>query len=201
MQPCSPATPYEYNPAIAFVGGGAGMAYNSGSAVALPPNLFAPSAVYAAGPVSIFPPGAPAAAGQRILVVNCTFTPNFYDELAITRGERVRVITIYDDGWCKVRKLGAGGEEGVVPHECLGGAPAAAEQSILVVKRTFTPNLCDELTITHGERVRVITIYDDGWCIVRKLGAGNEEGAVPLECLGDPGDCAQDGRVPRRTTS
>ncbi len=129
MQPCSPAAPYEYNTtgmsadadADALVGGSAGMAYNDSSTAATPsPNFFALSAVYAAVPVPMYPSGAPAAAGQLILVVERTFTPNLPDELTITPGERVTVITIYDDGWCNVRKLGAGGEEGVIPYACLG---------------------------------------------------------------------------------
>jgi hypothetical protein len=114
--------------AVAFVGGSSGTAHNNSSAAAPPPNLFALSPAYAAGLVSFYPPGAPAAAGQPILVVKRTFTPTLYDELAITLGERVRVITIYDDGWCNVRKLGAGGEEGVVPYECLGNPGDRARQ-------------------------------------------------------------------------
>lgn len=136
MQPCSPAAPYEYNnptgmsadAAVALVGGGAGMAYNNSSTATPLPNFFALSAVYAAGPVPMYPSGAPAAAGQLVLVVERTFTPNLPDELTITPGERVRVITIYDDGWCNVRKLGAGGEEGVIPYACLGSSGDRAQQ-------------------------------------------------------------------------
>ena len=142
MQPCSPAALYEYNPTglnagatVALVGGGPGMAYNNGNAAAPSPTFFAPSAVYATGTVPLYPSSAPAAAGQLILVVKRTFTPNLPDELTIIPGERVRVITIYNDGWCNVRKLGAGGEEGVIPYECLG-SPGDRAQEGRVPRRT-----------------------------------------------------------------
>ena len=120
--------------AVALVGGAAGMAYNNGSAAAPSPNFFAPSAVYAAGTVPMYPSGAPAAAGQLILIVKRTFAPDLPDELTIIPGERVRVLTIYNDGWCNVRKLGAGGEEGVVPYECLG-SPGGSTQEGRVPRR------------------------------------------------------------------
>lgn len=130
MQPCSPAAPYKYNPAGTS---GGWWCYdssnnNNSSAAAPSPNFFVLSAVYAAGPVPIYPSGAPAAAGQPILVVERTFTPNLSDELTISPGERVRVVTIYNDGWCFVRKLGADAEEGVVPYECLGNPDDHAQE-------------------------------------------------------------------------
>ena len=141
MQPYVPAAPYTYNPAAtgagaapAAVGGPSGLAYNSNNnnlAASPPemPNPFIVSPVDTAGPVPITVPGAgaPPAAGQQILVVKRTFTPNLEDELSIAAGESVRIIAVYDDGWCKIRKLGAGGEEGVVPYECLDNPPAGAQ--------------------------------------------------------------------------
>ncbi len=137
MQPYAPTAPYAYNPAgmgagaaAAAVGGPSGPAYNrSNTAAASPPempNPFNVSPVDAAGPVPISVPVAPPAAAQQILVVKRTFMPNLEDELSIAAGESVRIIAVYDDGWCKVRKLGAGGEEGVVPYECLENPPAGA---------------------------------------------------------------------------
>ena len=110
---------------VALMGGGAEMAGNNGSAAA--PSLV-PSAAYAAGTVPMYPSGAPAPAGPLILVVKRTFTPDLPDELTIIPGERVRVITIYNDGWCNVRKLGAGGEKGVIPYECLGSPGDRAQE-------------------------------------------------------------------------
>lgn len=116
--------------AAAAVGSATGMAYNNNNAPALPPvmpNPFGVSNVDTAGPVPISVPGAPPAGGQQIMVVMRTFMPGLDDELSLVTGESVNVIAVYDDGWCKVRKLGAGEEEGVVPYECLGdpgtGAP------------------------------------------------------------------------------
>lgn len=127
--------------AAAAVGGAAAMTYsnNNNSNPALP-NPFAVNAVDAAEPVPVpinVPdapppapppaPPAPPAAGQPTLVVTRTFTPNLDDELSVATGESVRVLAIYDDGWCKVRKLGVSDEEGVVPYECLGDPTAGAQ--------------------------------------------------------------------------
>jgi hypothetical protein len=119
VQPPAPA-PYAYNPASM----GAGSPVDAGGpalAASLPnPFVMSPvSPIDTLGFVPISVPVAPPAAGQQILVVKRTFTPNLEDELSIVTGESVTVVAVYDDGWCKVRKLGAGGEEGVVPYECL----------------------------------------------------------------------------------
>ena len=141
MQPYVPPAPYTYNPAAmgagpapAAVGGPSGLAHNGNINLAASPpempNPFIVSPVDAAGPVPITVPGAPPAAGQQILVVKRTFTPNLEDELSIAAGESVRIVAVYDDGWCKVRKLGAGGEEGVVPYECLDNPPTGAQPGL-----------------------------------------------------------------------
>lgn len=123
-----PAVPYGYNPAGmgagAAVGGPSG--FNAGASPPMP-NPFGVSPVDTVGPVPIGVPVAPPVAGQRTLIVKRTFTPNLEDELSIVTGETVIVVAVYDDGWCKVRKLGAGAEEGVVPYECLDN-PAANSQ-------------------------------------------------------------------------
>lgn len=134
MQPYVPTAPYAYNPAGKGAGAAAvgGLAYNGNSnniVAASPPempNPFIVSPADATGPVPISVPVAPPAAGQQILVVKRTFMPNLEDELSIAAGESVRIVAVYDDGWCKVRKLGAGGEEGVVPYECLENPSSGA---------------------------------------------------------------------------
>ncbi|KAF9227707.1 hypothetical protein BS17DRAFT_399833 [Gyrodon lividus] len=49
------------------------------------------------------------------------------------------------------------------------------------VKCTFVPTLPDELSITTGERIRIVAKYDDGWALCAN-GRG-EQGMVPRECL------------------
>ncbi|KAJ6531114.1 hypothetical protein B0H19DRAFT_470393 [Mycena capillaripes] len=79
------------------------------------------------------------------------------------------------------------------------GVPAA-------VRYEFIPSLPDELSITTGEVVRMLSEYDDGWALC-KNGRG-EQGMVPLECL-DRGSAPaqalqveqQDPRNLRRTSS
>ncbi|KAF8844444.1 hypothetical protein BDN67DRAFT_714190 [Paxillus ammoniavirescens] len=50
-----------------------------------------------------------------------------------------------------------------------------------VVKYTFVPTLPDELSITTGERIRLVAQYDDGWALCAN--ARGEQGMVPKECL------------------
>ena len=72
-----------------------------------------------------------APAGNGWAHVRCTYIPNLPDELSITVGELVRVVSEFDDGWAMC--INSHSERGVVPLECLdrGGAPAAAQQQYL----------------------------------------------------------------------
>ncbi|KAH7923549.1 hypothetical protein BV22DRAFT_575061 [Leucogyrophana mollusca] len=62
-------------------------------------------------------------------------------------------------------------------------APAAPARvaNDAIVKCTFIPTLPDELSITTGERVRLLASYDDGWALCAN--ARGEQGMVPQECL------------------
>ena len=64
--------------------------------------------------------------GANFAFVRCTYIPNLPDELSITVGETVRVLSEYDDGWAMC--LNSRNEQGVVPIECLdkGGIPSVA---------------------------------------------------------------------------
>jgi len=54
-------------------------------------------------------------------------------------------------------------------------------QELATVNRGFLPSLPDELHIHHGECIRIINAYDDGWCLCANQ--RGEQGVVPLECL------------------
>ena len=53
------------------------------------------------------------------------FLGNLSDELSVRRGEEVRVLKLFEDGWALVEKACHGGdgaqdaERGVIPAECL----------------------------------------------------------------------------------
>jgi hypothetical protein len=49
------------------------------------------------------------------------------------------------------------------------------------VRCTFIPSLPDELSISNGEIVRIVSEYDDGWALCANT--RDEQGMVPLECL------------------
>ena len=65
----------------------------------------------------------------------------------------------------------------------IGGpaVPLTNTTSQALVRCTFVPNLPDELSITTGETVRVLTEYDDGWALCQN--SHGDQGVVPLECL------------------
>ena len=126
--------PYVSNTTSVAAGVAAGVAAvevvydNSNAAAAAMSSPFGVSNVDVAGPVPIDVPVAPPAGGQQIMVVTHTFMPNIDDELSIITGQSVRIIAVYDDGWCKVRKLGAVEAEGVVPYKCLGDLGTGAHE-------------------------------------------------------------------------
>jgi hypothetical protein len=72
---------------------------------------------------------------------------------------------------------GGGNGAGLVPTftSNISAGPTA------LVRYTFIPTLPDELHISSGERVRVLTEYDDGWALCENI--AGEQGMVPIECL------------------
>lgn len=56
-----------------------------------------------------------------------------------------------------------------------------------VIRRPFQPSLDDELTVSLGDRVRLLQIFDDGWAFIEKLagteGERHEQGLIPVDCL------------------
>ncbi|KAJ3999692.1 hypothetical protein F5050DRAFT_876530 [Lentinula boryana] len=58
------------------------------------------------------------------------------------------------------------------------------------VRRTFVPNLPDELTVLNGEMLDVLQEYDDGWVLCSN--SKGETGMVPLECLTSKSETGSD---------
>ncbi|KAJ3576898.1 hypothetical protein NP233_g118 [Leucocoprinus birnbaumii] len=55
----------------------------------------------------------------------------------------------------------------------------------MTVQLAFTSTKADELSVEKGERLRIIGVYDDGWCLC-KAENGEKIGVVPLACLENP---------------
>ncbi|KAG1756353.1 uncharacterized protein EDB91DRAFT_1041971 [Suillus paluster] len=70
---------------------------------------------------------------------------------------------------------------GVDSYPAPAPTPRFRIASEAVVKRAFIPTLPDELSVTAGERIRVLAQYDDAWALCAN-GRG-EQGMVPQECL------------------
>ncbi|KAH7106224.1 hypothetical protein BKA62DRAFT_287090 [Auriculariales sp. MPI-PUGE-AT-0066] len=65
-------------------------------------------------------------------------------------------------------------------------AVARIQPGFHVAKIAFTPLLPDEVELKMNERVTVVDVYNDGWCIVMRSGADVLMGAVPAYCFSDP---------------
>uniref|UniRef100_A0A0W0GCH6 SH3 domain-containing protein n=1 Tax=Moniliophthora roreri TaxID=221103 RepID=A0A0W0GCH6_MONRR len=62
-----------------------------------------------------------------------------------------------------------------------GGLPLPR---LMTVINTFEPSLDDELLIQIGETIRLLEEYNDGWCLVQRIGkADSPRGVVPRFCL------------------
>lgn len=73
--------------------------------------------------------------------------------------------------------------------------PAALIQpGMHVIKVAFTALLPDEVNVAVGDRVTVVDVYDDGWCVVLKSGEDDVlMGAVPAWCFDAPADDEPEG--------
>jgi len=60
-----------------------------------------------------------------------------------------------------------------------GSPTSSSERSVVVAM--FIPKLPDELSITIGETLRVLSEFDDGWVVCSN--SRGEVGMVPVECL------------------
>lgn len=56
------------------------------------------------------------------------------------------------------------------------------------VVSTYTPTLGDEIDIRHGDRIRVLVEYDDGWMLGENLSNNDAKGVFPRHCIDYPGN-------------
>ncbi|KAH9928098.1 uncharacterized protein B0H18DRAFT_1001390 [Fomitopsis serialis] len=68
-----------------------------------------------------------------------------------------------------------------IPRALTPSHGSANSVSFALVRNAFLPSLPDELAVSQGEMVRVLSEYDDGWALCANM--RGDQGAVPLECL------------------
>jgi len=57
----------------------------------------------------------------------------------------------------------------------------------MLVIASYTPTMDDELPVKIGEIVRMLEQFEDGWCLVQRLGKTDEvSGVCPGFCLQEP---------------
>ncbi|KAL1919619.1 uncharacterized protein VTP21DRAFT_1550 [Calcarisporiella thermophila] len=69
------------------------------------------------------------------------------------------------------------------------GEHEAAEtkpKGVYIVTGTYTPTLGDELRVEVGERIAVLTEFDDGWVQGIRIDKDNMKGVLPRRCLNMP---------------
>ena len=97
------------------------MSYNND----LAPNVFTDSGLRPPSPTSSMSMPVPVSPSKdNMAVVRCVFIPSLPDELSITAGEVITVVTSYDDGWALCAN--SRGEQGMVPIECFDQASLAS---------------------------------------------------------------------------
>lgn len=81
-------------------------------------------------------------------------------------------------------RAAAGANSYSPPAPATMAVPMFPTASEAVVNRVFIPTLPDELSVTAGERIRVLAQYDDAWALC--VNGHGEQGMVPQECLDRP---------------
>ncbi|KAJ7214099.1 hypothetical protein GGX14DRAFT_360298 [Mycena pura] len=71
-----------------------------------------------------------------------------------------------------------------VPVAAAAASRASAEfDAVETIRRAFAQTLQDEMSVRAGDRVRVLGVYDDGWAMVERGGAGVGVGLIPIDCM------------------
>ena len=63
--------------------------------------------------------------------------------------------------------------------------PYTCSPRLIVVAALYVPSLSDELSIRHGETIRMIEEFEDEWYLVQRVGQTDEKGVVPRLCLAE----------------
>ncbi|RUS18553.1 hypothetical protein BC937DRAFT_88628 [Endogone sp. FLAS-F59071] len=136
-----------------------------------------------------------------------TFTPSMPDELEVQLGDKVTVLTEYDDGWVTGINESRGRLRGVLPRTCLdydtlsgGSKVSTADASGRGAKRnssrsggslhmftvisTHEAEQADELGVEIGDKVTVLAEYDDGWVLgINESRGSRQKGIFPKNCV------------------
>lgn len=70
--------------------------------------------------------------------------------------------------------------------------------------RPFTPTLDDEISVTQGDKVLVLKVFDDGWAYIEKqceFSPYNKKGLIPVDCLREAGQDLPAFLAQKRVTS
>ena len=92
---------------------------------------------------------ASASAAQKYLDIESTgneyhmvcrpFVPTLADEIAVKRGDRIRVSALFDDGWARVHK--DSGEIGLIPVDCLREADEDLPDYLAIKRKSTYSNV------------------------------------------------------------
>lgn len=95
--------------------------FKGNDVLSVPPTSYGNEAPFSSKRSSVLGYGPPTTTilSQPIATVVSTFITTLPDEMAVTIGEAVRVLSEYDDGWALC--VNSRGEKGMVPMECLDG--------------------------------------------------------------------------------
>jgi hypothetical protein len=84
--------------------------------------------------------------------------------------------------------------------------------AVETIWRPFERTLADEITVSAGDRVRVVGLFDDGWAMIEKVGMGKGKGRaddgenaivglVPIDCMRKAGQNVESFLTAKRVSS
>jgi len=145
---------------------------------------------------------------DTIHIIQYSYEPRLDDEIQLNVGDSVKIIKVYDDGWCYGKNLNSG-EVGHFPINYITGnddssmmddeienenqisqeviinelnnTPIEAD-TIHIIQYSYEPELDDEIQLNVGDSVKIIEVDDDGWCYGKNLNSG-EVGHFPINYI------------------
>jgi hypothetical protein len=78
------------------------------------------------------------------------FAPSLDDELAVTPGDFVRVVKVFDDGWAYVEKIGASAR-GLIPLDCM--RDAGQDLPAFLASKRVSSYIGDGTDVTTGNAI------------------------------------------------
>eukprot|EP00039_Didymoeca_costata_P022392 m.4383 g.4383 ORF g.4383 m.4383 type:complete len:438 (+) comp2971_c0_seq1:119-1432(+) len=120
-----------------------------------------------------------------------------HDEISITEGETLTVLSRPGDGWCVASK--SDGKQGWCPESYIkmgeeddGGSSRRDSVMIVVAQFAFHGESEGDLSFDEGEEFIVLNRHNEEWLLVRRLQGTQDEGYIPSNYVRQVEDSTDD---------